>query len=71
MSHPVGLQRSKVIDGSELDQGRGHEGETDSNEPVHGSGVGHFGQRRACADAHCGHGEDGGDSCRSEWITER
>lgn len=67
-SHPVDLQRGKVVDSRKLDQGRGHEGEADGNEPVHGCSVGHFGQWRACADAQCGHGEDGGDSCRSKWM---
>jgi len=52
----------EVVDGGELNERREDEGEADGDEPVHGGGVGHLGQRVACADAQGGHGEDGGDA---------
>ena len=56
------LQGGEVVDRRELDERGGHEGEADGDEPVHGGGVGHLGQRLAGADAQRGHGEDGGDA---------
>ena len=49
---------------SDLDEGGEDEGEADGDEPVHGGGVGHLGQRLAGADAQRCHGEDGGDAWR-------
>lgn len=48
---PVGLERGKVVDRGKLNEGRRHEGKAYGDEPVHGSGVGDFGQRGAGADA--------------------
>lgn len=50
----------EVVDGGELDEGGEHEGVADGDEPVHGRGVGHFGQRVAGADAQRGHGQHRG-----------
>lgn len=54
----------EVVDGGELDEGGEHKGVADGNEPVHSSGVGHFGQRVSSADAQSGHGQDSGHSCK-------
>lgn len=60
---PVGLQGGEVVDGRELDQGGEDESEADCDEPIHGRGVGNFGQGVAGADAESRHGQDGGDAC--------
>ena len=60
----VRLQRGEVVDRRELDERGRHEGEAHGDEPVHGGGVGHLGQRLAGADAQRCHGEDGGDAWR-------
>lgn len=54
----------EIVDGGKLDEGGEHEGVAHSDEPVHSSGVGHFGQRVSSADAQSCHGQDGGHSCR-------
>lgn len=53
----------EVVDRSELNQGREDKGVADGNEPVHGCGVGHFGERVPGTDTECGHGQDSGHSC--------
>ena len=68
----VGLQRGEVVDGGELNERREDEGEAHGDEPVHGGGVGHLGQRVARADAERGHGEHRGDAWgRRETETSR
>lgn len=48
----------EVVDGGKLDEGGEDEGVTHCDEPVHGRGVGHLGQRVAGADTQSGHGEN-------------
>ena len=45
----------EVVDGGKLDEGGEDEGVADGDEPVHGGGVGHLGQRVTRADAEGGH----------------
>ena len=60
---PVGLQGGEVVDGGKLDQGGEDEGKANGDEPIHGCGVGHFGEGVAGADTERRHGQDGGDTC--------
>ena len=54
----------EVVHRGELDQGREHEGVAHGDEPVHGCGIGHFGERVPGADAEGGHGQDRGHT----WV---
>lgn len=38
----IGLQGGEIVDSSKLDQGRKDKCEADSDEPVHGGGIGHL-----------------------------
>lgn len=60
LSVPSPAALCEVIDSGELDQGGEDKSVADSNEPVHGSSVGHFRERVPCADAEGGHGQHGG-----------
>lgn len=55
---------SEVVDCGKFNESREDKGIADSDEPVHGCGVGHFGKGVPGADTKCGHGQDGGHSCR-------
>lgn len=57
---PCPAALGEVVDGGKLNQGREDKGVTHGHEPVHGRGVGHFGQRVPGADAERGHGQHGG-----------
>ena len=46
---------SEVVDRGELNERGEHEGIAHGDEPVHGGGIGHLGQRVPGADAECGH----------------
>lgn len=54
----------EVVDCGKFNEGREDKGIADSDEPVHSCGVGHFGKGVPGADTECGHGQDGGHSCR-------
>lgn len=56
----------KVVHCRKFNQRRKHKGITDSHEPVHGCGIGHFRQGVSCTDAQSRHGKDSGDPCGGE-----
>lgn len=61
-SFSFGLHSGEVVDSGEFDKSGEDEGEADSNEPVHSSGIRDFGERVAGTDAQRGHGQNGGDT---------
>lgn len=61
----------EVVDCGKFNEGREDKGIADSDEPVHSGGVGHFGKGVPGADTECGHGQNGGHSCRemqTKWL---
>lgn len=62
LSIPSPAAFREVIDSGELDQGGEDKGVADSDEPVHGSGVGYLGKGVPCTYTQCGHSEDGGNT---------
>lgn len=60
LSIPRPAPLGEVVHCGELDEGREDEGVADRDEPVHGGGVRHLGQRVPSADAEGGHGEHRG-----------
>lgn len=51
----VGLHSGEVVHSSEFNEGGEDEGEADSDEPVHGGGVGDFWQRVSSANTQSRH----------------
>ena len=56
----------EVVDGGELNERREDKGVAHGDEPVHGGGVRHLGQRVPCADAQRCHGEHCSDACPNQ-----
>lgn len=54
------LNVGEIVDSSKLNKSRKHKSKADSYEPIHGSRIGHFGQRMSGTDAQGGHREDCG-----------
>ncbi|TNN62273.1 hypothetical protein EYF80_027537 [Liparis tanakae] len=44
LQQAVGLESGKIVDCGKLDKRRRHKGKTHGDEPVHGGGIGYFGQ---------------------------
>lgn len=59
----------EVVDCGKFNERREDKGITDSDEPVHSCGIGHFRKRVPGADTECGHGQDSGHSCRETTQT--
>lgn len=60
LSIPSPAALCEVIDGGKLNQSGEDEGVADSDEPVHGSGVGNLGKGVPGAYTQCCHRENGG-----------
>ncbi len=58
----------EVVYGGKLNESREDKGVADGDEPVHGCGIGHLGQRVSRADTQGGHGKDSGHSCSRQSI---
>lgn len=70
LSVPGVAPLGEVVDGGELDEGREDEGVADGDEPVHGCGIGHFGEGVPGADTERGHGQDRCHSCTTDAHTD-
>lgn len=66
-SVPGPASLGEVVDSCELDESRENKGVAHSDEPVHGSSVGHFGQGVPGTDTQSGHGED----CGHTWMQNK
>ena len=64
LSIPSPSSFGEVINSCKFNQGREHKCITNSNKPVHGSCISHFGERIPSTDAQSGHCENSCYSCR-------
>ncbi len=58
----------EVVYSGKLNESREDKGVANGDEPVHGCGIGHLGQRVSRADTQGGHGKDSGHSCSGQSI---